>query len=183
MRYALGAIKKKVKKSLYLLWDNDKCLLSMDTSERSLMHRLATYIEREFREYNVDCEYNREGDEPKRYRELVDQPNRAEINADDTEAKIALPDIIIHKRGNNEDNLLVIEVKKLTASPTRIDKIDKKKLIAFLDANQLNYKYGLALQIPVNGKSTARLWWFAQGKEISSEPDCYDISDGLGCKR
>lgn len=163
MRYSLDEIKEKVRKSLYLLWDNDECLLSIDASERSLMHRLATYIEPEFREYNVDCEYNREGDEPKRYREIVDQLNRAEINADDTEAKTAFPDIIIHKRGNNTDNLLVIEVKKLTAGPTRIDKIDKKKLIAFLDTNQLNYKYGLALQIPVGGSSTAKLFWFEQG--------------------
>ena len=183
MRYSLDEIKEKVRKSLYLLWDNDKCLLSIDASERSITHRLSTYIEREFREYNVDCEYNREGNDTKRYREIVDQLNRAEINADDTEAKPAFPDIIIHKRGNNEDNLLVIEVKKYCGNHTEVDEKDKSKLEAFTAQNQFRYKYGIALQIPVNGKSTARLWWFAQGKEISSEPDCYDISDGLECKR
>jgi len=163
MTYTLDEVKQKVKQSLHELWHNDKHLLKVDASERSIMHRLAIYIEREFREYNVDCEYNREGNDTKRYREIIDNISKAGISADDTEAKTAFPDIIIHKRGNNTDNLLVIEVKKLTAGPTKIDKIDKKKLIAFLDTNQLNYKYGFALQIPVGGGSTAKLFWFEQG--------------------
>lgn len=185
MRYSLDEIKGKVRKSLYLLWDNDKYLLSIDANERSITHRLALYLEQEFRDLNVDCEYNREGDDPKRYheREIVDQINKAGINADDTEDKTAFPDIIVHKRGNNEDNLLVIEVKKYCGNHTEIDGKDKLKLEAFTVENQFRYKYGIALQIPVNGKSTASLWWFTQGKEINGEPDCYDISDGLECRR
>lgn len=183
MRYSLDEIKGKVRKSLYLLWDNDKYLLSIGASERSITHRLAIYLEKEFRGLNVDCEYNREGDEPKRYREIVDQINKAGINADDTEAKTSFPDIIVHKRGNNKDNLLVIEVKKYRGNHTGIDEKDKSKLEALTTVNQLNYKYGIALQIPVNGESTISILWFAQGKEIDGEPDCYDISDSLECRR
>jgi len=163
MSYSLDETKGKVRKSLYLLWRKDRHVLEVNASERSITHRFAVYLEQEFADYKVDCEYNREGDDPKRYHEIVCQINKTGISAGDTEAKTAFPDIIVHKRGNNKDNLLVIEGKKLTGGTIGIDEIDKKKLMAFLDTNQLNYKYGLAMQIPVGGGNMAKLFWFERG--------------------
>jgi hypothetical protein len=83
---------------------------------------------------HVDCEYNRNHDEPKRL-ELPVEPSRS----DDTNAKSVFPDIIVHHR-NTQDNLLVIEVKKST-NPDGGD-FDKAKLRAFLGAPYA-YRQGL----------------------------------------
>ena len=37
-------------------------LLEKDLGERALTHRLAVYVERQFTEWNVDCDYNRLGE-------------------------------------------------------------------------------------------------------------------------
>ena len=177
MSYSLDEIKQKVKQSLHELWHNDKYLLKVDASERSITHRLAIYLEKEFRDLNVDCEYNREQDKPKTYHEIVNQINQGGIKADDTEAKTAFPDIIVHKRGNNHNNLLVIEVKKLSGHSTLIDSTDEKKLRAFLNSNQLNYEFGLALQIPVGGGNTAKLFWFERGAENAAHKEEYNMGN------
>jgi len=168
MTYTLEQIKQKIKCALDQLWQSDKHLLKNNVNERSITHKLAIYIESEFEGYRVDCEYNRNGPNIKIYREIVEQINRSGIKANDTKAKTAFPDIIVHKRGNNNDNLLVIEVKKLRGDATQtnsVDEVDKKKLKAFTHENQLKYKYGLALQIPVDGGNTANLFWFEKGAE------------------
>jgi len=177
MSYSLDEIKEKVRKSLYLLWREDRYVLGVNASERSITHRFAVYLEQEFADYKVDCEYNREGDKFKRYREIVCQINKTGVSADDTEAKTAFPDIIIHKRGNNKDNLLVIEVKKYCGNHTGIDGKDKSKLEAFTARNQLHYKYGLALQIPVGGGNTAKLFWFKRGAGNSAHKEEYNMGN------
>ena len=177
MSYTLEQIQQKVKYSLRQLWNNDRYLLDVDANERSITHRLAIYLEKEFRDLDVDCEYNREQDKPKTYNDIVNQINEDGIKADDTEAKTAFPDIIVHKRGNNHNNLLVIEVKKLNGHSTLIDSTDEKKLRAFLNSNQLNYEFGLALQIPVGGGNKAKLFWFEQGAENPLHEEEYNMGN------
>ncbi len=74
-------------------------LLSSNISERCLTHRLALYLGKaeELKRYIIDCEYNRkEGGDPKK-----------------CDGKIMTPDIIVHRtRGDNSENLIVIEAKK-----------------------------------------------------------------------
>lgn len=38
--------------------DRDRDLLVMDVNERSISHKLAEHLAREFDEWDVDCEYN-----------------------------------------------------------------------------------------------------------------------------
>ena len=87
-------------------------LLEMNANERSLTHKFAEHLQKEFPEWSVDCEYNRDGDDiPKRLRAMFDH-----IPADDENAQTVFPDIIVHHRGRQLDgehrNLVVIEAKK-----------------------------------------------------------------------
>lgn len=67
--------------------------------ELSLTHRLAVHLENSgyFNGYIIDCDYNKHGDGNK-----VDSASNKEFR----------PDILIHIRGNDEDNLIIIEAKK-----------------------------------------------------------------------
>ena len=61
-----------------------------------------------FRGLNVDVEYNRDGATPKR----LDLPEAcANFRNDDGEA-LVVPDVIVHQRGHNRQNVLVLELKK-----------------------------------------------------------------------
>lgn len=87
------------------LFENDEHLLRVDVAERAITHRLATYLEQYFEDWDVDCEYNRDGFEIKHI---------PDGSGDDGEhGSKVFPDVIVHQRGSNH-NLLVIEVKKDT---------------------------------------------------------------------
>lgn len=87
----------RVKRALERLLEQDAYLLKKNVNERSITFRLGFYLQEEFIDRHVDCEYNRDGEGPK---------------CDDSEAgKTVVPDIIVHHRGTC-NNHLVIEVKK-----------------------------------------------------------------------
>ena len=100
-------------------------------SERSIAHKLGCYLSNLINEYNVDCEFNRNLDAVKK------------IGKDDV-----IPDIVIHKRGSNKDNLVVIEVKPWWNHKKEDFINDENKLLYLTDSNyQYKYKYGLSLII------------------------------------
>lgn len=92
-------IKSRLKSALKTLSQNDKHLFDINAHEQTITHRLAVYLEGLFIGYDVDCEYNRKEEDPKKIND-----------------KLIKPDIIVHRRGKgnceNYDNLLAIEVKK-----------------------------------------------------------------------
>lgn len=55
----------RIIKGLEMLLSNDQYLLSIPTSERSITHKLGEYYQRLFYEWNVDCEYNKNLNNPK----------------------------------------------------------------------------------------------------------------------
>ena len=59
-------VSEKIKNAYRKFLKNDSCLLAVVANERSITHRFAIYLEDEFPNYNVDCEYNREGTNIKR---------------------------------------------------------------------------------------------------------------------
>ena len=132
-------IEKKVRRSLALLLKQDRFLLEIDVNERSITHKLAEYLQLEFPEWHVDCEYNRSGPLPKRLQITADTP----VRADDTEAQTVYPDIIVHRR-NTDENLLVIEVKK--SSNRNRAEWDRQKLEAFKEAEDYKYDYAVFLK-------------------------------------
>ena len=125
-------IERRLRKCIDTFLESDRELLDKDVNERSITHKLAEHIQREFKGWHVDCEYNRKWQRPK----TLEGKCFAEVCPDDIHARTVYPDIIIHHRGI-PDNLLAIEVKKRT-NPDGLD-IDRAKLAGFKE--ELGYKY------------------------------------------
>lgn len=101
-------ITKLVNKAIDLLVENGSQLLDLNVTEPALSHHLARYLgELVPKCFNVDCEYNRHFDDPKRLNLKRRQAKDREIRA-----TTVFPDIIVHKRDSDTDNLLVLEMKK-----------------------------------------------------------------------
>ena len=99
---------RRLQSAVETLIDRDRYLLEKDVNERSISHKLACYLALEFSEWDVDCEYNRNHDNAKTLDLYPEQ-----IKSDDANGTTVFPDIIIHKRGLDE-NFIVIEIKKST---------------------------------------------------------------------
>ena len=120
-----------INQSLDDLYRNDEYLISHKASERDLTFHFTTYFKDHMRttsiaQYNVDCEYNRDGDDSK------------QIDGDKV-----YPDFIVHRRGSNEDNLLIIEFKTWW-NPNKTNDIEKLKNMM---NEQYRYKYKYAYSI------------------------------------
>ncbi|MBH1640328.1 hypothetical protein I5U57_12815 [Stenotrophomonas maltophilia] len=139
-----------VARALSELLVNDLDLLSIDANERSITFRFAMYLQQYFTGWTVDCEYNRDGVEPKRLGHLELYPD-----SEDDEAKTVFPDVIVHRRQTKE-NLLVLEFKKSTS---RVDRqIDLRKLRGY--KQQLGYEHALFVEVGTGGEAiiTALEW-------------------------
>ncbi len=136
---------RRVIDAVDLLLEKDGDLFSRDLNERTLTHRLAVYLEPRFEGWHVDCEYNRNGDDPKE----VDLPRHhlGRITEEDLEARTVFPDVLVHQRNTNERNLLVIEAKK-TTSPVDSE-FDRRKLGKFREAP---YRYQTTLFLVLHTK-------------------------------
>lgn len=134
-----NSVEAKIHQAINELLIQDVPLLQFDVNERTISHQLAIYIKREFPDWDVDCEYNRNHDDIKRLR-----LPREKVSSDDTFAQTVFPDIIIHHRGTDE-NLIVIEIKK-SSNPQSPDR-DFQKLEAF--KKQLGYEYAIFIMFNV----------------------------------
>src|SRR5919106_779729 len=131
-----GAPAEAVSAAVAELFAHDAALFQVDANERSITHRLALHMTPRFPKWHVDCEYNRDGFDPK----MLHGPGAVE-DVNETNGSRVYPDIIVHRRGKPE-NLLVIEVKKSTSN--RTDDTDLAKLKAL--RQQLGYQYALFLR-------------------------------------
>ncbi|WP_230086398.1 hypothetical protein [Halomonas sp. 328] len=123
------------------LIDNDFFILESDLNERTISSQLSRYLQISFSEWHVDCEYNRDHDDPKRLKVRAQGLVREELSRD-TIGRTVFPDIIVHERGRSR-NFIVIEIKKTTSAVDR--GFDVKKLHAF--KSQLGYQYAIFLEI------------------------------------
>lgn len=130
-------IRKLIERAYQMLIKKDGHLLKVDANERSITHRLAIHLESEFPGYDVDCEYNRDGFDPKRLKKLTEK-----IESDDENGTTVYPDIIIHHRGE-KCNFIVIEAKKLSNT----DESDKEKLCLYKKEHL--YKHAFFVKFPV----------------------------------
>jgi hypothetical protein len=149
-------IKRKVLNVFSMLKRDDGTLFDCEIEESEydsrklhevcINHRLAIYLEKEIlpiissasQKYFVDIEFNREG---------INLKKILECNGRE---RVVRPDIIIHNRKSEEkkENFLIVECKKIGASPAEIHD-DREKVSAFL--NDEKYKYSFGLQV-VYGK-------------------------------
>ena len=126
----------------FLHFDNE--LLVNDAHEQAIAHRIASYIEKyDARGYAVDCEYNKRGEDAKRWH-----------------GRIFRPDIIVHKRGRNGrgDNLLVVEIKKTGICKSNIQRL---KFMTNPYNNAFGYELGCFLYFK-NGNP--QYIWLGGGK-------------------
>jgi hypothetical protein len=130
-------VSQKLNRAIQKLTERDLELFARDVNERSITHRLAMYLQQEFPEMDVDCEYNRYDFETKW---LDFYP--PDTKTDDTEARTVFPDIIVHKRGPKGPNLLVIEAKKSTNKDADLD---HEKLKAYKSNEHLSYEHAVFL--------------------------------------
>lgn len=172
-------IKQKIEIAISALFSNDKWLLEHDLSEQSITHKLAEHLQPLFMDYNVDCEYNGNIDNHDNERKwisvlkndlkelgLLKLKEKSEEEKELTERAV-FPDIIIHKRGSNVNNLCIIEVKKSTSSVST--KYDKIKLQAYTSAhhgNELKYQIGLLILFTTKTKKFEKnITYFFNGQE------------------
>lgn len=158
-------IQIKVKCVIDKLIDFDAFLLKENVNERSITHKLAEYLQQEFKDWNVDCEYNKmwkDVDIDKKTINLQDE----NFSIYDSDTPTVFPDIIIHKR-ENKNNLLAIEVKKSKNHTNRNkDEIKLKKFTS----KQFNYSFGLNMILNVAedfGKPSNLKWY--QNEEVFHE--------------
>lgn len=151
--FTLDETECRVHQALEKLREHDSHLLDVNANERSVTHHLAVYLHREFESWDVDVEYNREGHDLKRLRDLPD------VKRDNV-----FPDVIVHIRGTNDKNLLVVEVKMQGNE----DESDENKLVEFtkpLTRNGLGYRWGLQLTLDCGAECGDSLRWYEDGHE------------------
>ncbi|MEK7435110.1 MAG: hypothetical protein AABZ74_18410 [Cyanobacteriota bacterium] len=165
-------ISEKVTKAINNLLINDTYLLEHDLNERSITHKLAEYLQQEFLGFNVDCEYNGNITRSNyRGKNLNLHEQKDKLKNKYPKAVISVyPDIIVHQRGTNDNNLLLIEVKK---SSSRVDSaFDLDKLRVYtIDSglNKLGYEYGIFLKFKAgqNNPNLEEIIWFQNGEILN----------------
>jgi hypothetical protein len=119
--------------ALSKVYQLDRYLIEKEVHERTIVARFAIYYQEElnlsgYSGYNMDVEYNRNYFDSKRTSNFQNG---------------TYPDVIVHKRGNNEQNLCIIEFK--TVWGKGIDR-DLLKLKDFSTENDI-YQYGIGYSI------------------------------------
>src|SRR5579883_346496 len=143
-------VRKRLEDALHRLADQDLYLLQNNLSERCIASRLAMYLQAAFPDHSVDVEYNRHGGTPK----ILGLPEEC-ANFWDAEGRaFVVPDIIVHHRGPDGPNLLVLEVKQPTNPRSRA--CDHERILAF--RAQLGYSFGALIECETrNGRPPGAL--------------------------
>jgi hypothetical protein len=129
----------KVVDALKEFYARETHLFAKDLGERTLTHRLAVHIEKQFSGWEVDCDYNRLGQRTLRL------PKGTIISTDDEIGKSIYPDIVVHQR-EIPNNLLAIEVRK--ASNHQPLEHEQLKLRALTDPHiWFAYRIGVLLTL------------------------------------
>ena len=155
-----NALKKLYQNDMHLIYNcpatrhksNDN---KHHVGERSIVFRFAHYLqemlncEKRLSSYDLDCEYNRNGTMAKR---LPSFPNGT------------YPDVILHHRGSNKSNLLVMEFKTYWSDN---QDIDVRKIEEFTNQNG-EFKFLLGETVLI-GKDKAKQRLFVDGHEITEK--------------
>ena len=164
---------QKVDRSIRQLLKNEQANLERNISERNLSSHLAFYFKRRFNEFDIDPEYNGSIDYKTNYKKGLEiaeyKINRIKKERNDNNFYRITPDIIIHKRGVDEKNLVVIEVKKdvSESKEKEYDFIILEELTRDHCNNHFNYKLGIALELGT-GKNAGKheIKYFQNGSKV-----------------
>lgn len=131
-------VREKLQVATQKLVAADAHLLEHDLSERCIASRLAMYLQQEYPEFSVDVEYNRIGAHPK----TMELPEECANYRSNNGEPLVVPDVIVHKRGAEGPNLLVLELKKTTNRDSRA--CDHMRVRAFRE--QLRYEHAALVE-------------------------------------
>lgn len=146
----LDIIKRRIIHCIEKIYEDDSDLFDRNNYEVTISCKLAQYLFIEFIEYDVDCEYDKHINQGKKNKEL-NQTIR--------------PDIIIHRRGTDENNLVYIEIKTDHNRESRTFDYNKIKAITKQDGD---FKYSLGLFVDFNRKKEdSDIIFFEGGKECN----------------
>ena len=115
---------EKVVAALKVFYAREMFLFEHDLGERALTHRFAVQLERQFPEYQVDCDFDRLG------QRTLKLPHGSIVSTDDHLGKSIYPDIVVHQRSVPK-NHIAIEIRK--ASNHQPIEHDRHKLRALTD--------------------------------------------------
>lgn len=116
----------------------DRTIIEINVNERSMVAqvfcRLRSRLKRRLPLFDVDYEYNRHIEDPKRAWVRVERQRKSFVSV--------IPDMVVHKRGGDEYNACVMEFKK----PGVNEGLDEEKLVALTDESG-PYQYDIGLRI------------------------------------
>ena len=148
--------KQILKNALISLYAKDYILIQRGGMEQACVARLYFYMQKSIdksnalKQYYLDCEYNKNGERSKRY-----------MDDDTGKHLIARPDIILHERGTNNYNIVIVEFKGWW---NKSEYNDIRKLEAFTDQKG-RYRYMLGIYVKLN-KENWKLRYFEDKKEL-----------------
>jgi hypothetical protein len=143
-----------VNNALKRVYNHHEYLIKNQVHERSIVFWFGVYLHEllqhtKYEKYNLDFEYNKNHSNPKRTTNFP---------------KGTYPDILLHKRDSNKNNLLIVEFKSWW-NPDNTK--DLKKLSDFTHPNgDYKYKYGLSITF---GKNKPIITPLREGEIINNE--------------
>src|SRR5664279_1276249 len=135
----------KVVAALAEFYAQETFLFEKDLGERTLTHRLAVHLEKQFQGWQVDCDYNRLGERTLRL------PHGTIVSTDDHLGKSVYPDIVVHQRAI-PNNLVALEVRK-SGNHQPVEH-DQQKLRALTDPH-LWFAYWIGVFVTLGKKQVA----------------------------
>ena len=137
-------LKELLKESVKKCYDDDFTLIKRAMEQASvarIFHYMQTLIDTDgryecLRQYNLDCEYNKNGERKKATSRCFNGTK---------------PDLTLHKRESNENNLLVVEFKSRKSKGKKWDGtnkfMDEVKLEDFTSPEDYDYQLGVWVKL------------------------------------
>lgn len=156
--------KNLLDETLKLFYSQDSILfdyknIEKSIAERCMVFRIGVYMytlminSGLFPESTLDCEYNRNFDHPKG---MYDDVAKKVVNI--------IPDLIIHKRKDKENNIVCMEFKK--GSPKDEQELHDLKKLEYLTNPQKEYKYRVGFYVVLYRKR-AKIKVYQHGRHKS----------------
>ncbi|MBV5284057.1 MAG: hypothetical protein JZU53_16665 [Paludibacter sp.] len=153
-------LKDMIDRALQKLYDTDSSLIERHAHERSIAFRFGLYFASFLPtssfagdDITVDFDYNRNGENAKLMEGF--HPIHG-----------VFPDVILHHRGYNDINILVIEFKGGWNNDRAGRNSDIRKLIEFTHQQRNDYQYGLGAFVDLNSTYTnTHITYFINGEQ------------------
>lgn len=168
-------ILEKIELSINQFISSEIKILERGLNELNFNRKIANFIEPLFDGYDVDTEYNGDIDKLNDRKALEIAQNemiKIGIKHNIKNYYIINPDIIIHTRESNDNNLVVLEIKKDSNQKKRkdFDLLKLKHLTINYCENHYNYKLGIALVFGTKEKAgTYDIHFFQNGIKLEKE--------------